>query len=162
MTDNLVFADLDATDRALINGLQGGFPVCERPFAEIGGWFGLSECEVISRISRLCHDGTASRFGPLYNTEAMGGGVTLAAMWVPEDNFDDVARLVNSYPEVAHNYERTHVLNMWFVVLTENPGRVAEVLQEIEKNTGLRVYDMPKEEEFFLELKLEALAEEVT
>ncbi|WP_020593493.1 Lrp/AsnC family transcriptional regulator [Kiloniella laminariae] len=160
MTDAFASADLDEADRALINGLQGGFPVCDRPFSETGNKFGLSEDEVISRISRLCDEATISRFGPLYNTEAMGGGVTLAAMWVPEENFEAVAELVNSYPEVAHNYERTHIFNMWFVVLTENPERIGEVLQEIEQKTGLRVYNMPKEEEFFLELKLEALAEE--
>lgn len=152
MTDPIT---LDSVDRKLINGLQGGFPVCDRPYTEVGNRFDLSEAEVIRRIGRLLEAGVISRFGPLYNAEAMGGGVTLAAMQVPEDRFEAVAELVNGYPEVAHNYEREHGLNMWFVVLTEAPERVGEVLREIEARSGLAVYDMPKEEEFFLELKFQ-------
>ena len=97
-----------------------------------------------------------SRFGPMYDAERLGGGLTLAAMAVPEDRFDEVAAIVGSFPEVAHNYERTHELNMWFVVATERPERIGEVLGEIEAATGLAVLDLPKLEEYFLELKLSA------
>ena len=83
-------------------------------------------------------------------------GLTLAAMQVPEDRFEAVAEIVNGFPEVAHNYARSHALNMWFVVATERPERIAEVLREIEAATGLPVLDLPKEEEFFLELRLQA------
>ncbi len=65
-------------------------------------------------------------------------------------------RRSNALPEVAHNYARTHALNMWFVVATEWPERVGEVLAEIEAATGLPVLDLPKVEEFFLELRLSA------
>jgi hypothetical protein len=63
---------------------------------------------------------------------------------------------VNGYPEVAHNYRRSHALNMWFVVATEQPERIASVLSEIAAATGLDVLDLPKLEEYFLELKLPA------
>ena len=48
---------LDDKDRALINGYQGGFPLCENPFAEVGKVVGISEEECISRISRLLDEG---------------------------------------------------------------------------------------------------------
>jgi hypothetical protein len=57
---------------------------------------------------------------------------------------------------VAHNYERTHELNMWFVVATERPERIGGVLREIEAATGLPVLDLPKLEEYFLQLRLSA------
>ena len=32
--------------------------------------------------------------------------------------------MVNAHPEVAHNYEREHALNMWFVLATERPSEI--------------------------------------
>ncbi len=147
---------LDPVDRRILNGLQGGFPVTERPFAEVGRQLGLSEDELIRRLSSLLERGVLSRFGPLYNAERLGGAVTLAAMKVPEARFDEVTGIVNGFPEVAHNYRREHHFNMWFVVACEHPDRIARVLSEIEAASGLPVMDLPKEEEFFLELKLSA------
>ena len=148
--------DLDALDRQLVNHLQGGFPLVPRPFAAVAGDLGLEEAEVISRIQALLERGVLSRFGPLYDAARMGGAFTLAAMAVPEGRFEAVASLVNGYPEVAHNYRREHALNMWFVVGCDRPWRVVEVLEEIVARTGLEVLNLPKEEEFYLELKLTA------
>lgn len=147
---------MDATDRRIINALQGGFPITERPFAVAADKLGLEEAELLSRIQALRDAGTISRFGPMWHAEKMGGGLTLSAMSVPPDRFESVAELVNSYPEVAHNYAREHSFNMWFVVATERPERIAEVLAEIEARTGLTVHDMPKIEEFYVGLRFEA------
>ncbi|MDP6708514.1 MAG: AsnC family transcriptional regulator [Alphaproteobacteria bacterium] len=147
---------MDATDRALVNQLHGGFPVTEAPFAEVGRALGLPEAEVITRLERLLEARVLTRFGPLYDAEAMGGAVTLAAMAVPAVRFEAVTEIVNGFEEVAHNYAREHALNMWFVVAAETPDRIAEVLAEIATATGLEVLDLPKEAEYFLELRLEA------
>jgi DNA-binding Lrp family transcriptional regulator len=147
---------MDTLDRRIVNALQGGFPVSERPFAQAATGLGVTEGELIERLRSLVERGTLSRFGPLYDAERMGGAVTLAAMAVPEDRFDDVAAIVNAFPEVAHNYARDHALNMWFVVAAERPERIAEVIGEIAAATGLAVHNMPKLEEYFLELKLVA------
>ena len=97
-----------------------------------------------------------SRFGPMYHAEEMGGALTLAALNVPEQRFEQVASIINSMPEVAHNYARNHALNMWFVIATDKPQRLSEVIQEIEQKTGLAVVNMPKIKEYFVGLKLEA------
>jgi len=147
---------MDETDRRIINGLQGGFPVSERPFAEAATRLDLSEDELIARLAAMLAQGTLSRFGPLYDAERLGGAVTLAALAAPPSRFDEVAAIVNGFPEVAHNYARDHELNMWFVVATERPERLPEVLSEINAATGLEVFNFPKLDEYFLELKLEA------
>ncbi|HYD32360.1 MAG TPA: AsnC family transcriptional regulator [Azospirillaceae bacterium] len=146
---------MDQTDRRIINALQGGFPVSERPFGDAGRALGLEEEELIGRIRGLVEAGALSRFAPMYHAERLGGGLTLAAMAVPEECFDTVAALVNAHPEIAHNYARAHALNMWFVVATERPEDVARVLAVIAAETGLEVYDMPKREEFFIGLRFE-------
>jgi len=45
---------------------------------------------------------------------------------------------------------------MWFVLATETPEQIAAVIAAIERETGYRVYNMPKLEEFFVGLRLEA------
>lgn len=154
--ETLTDARLDAIDRKILNNLQGGFPICDRPFGVVADRLGLAEDDLIARLERLLEEGVLSRFGPMYNAERLGGAVTLAALAVPEDRFDEVTRQVNDFPEVAHNYRRSHAFNMWFVVSSDNPARVSGVLAEIEAVIGLPVLNLPKEEEFFLELKLQA------
>ena len=147
---------MDALDRRIVNSLQGGFPVTETPFAEVATTLGIDEADLIGRIDRLRTDGWLSRFGPMYNADRLGGATALAAMAVPEPDFDAVAEKVNAHPEIAHNYARHHALNMWFVIATETPERIASVIDDIERETGLHVYNMPKIEEFFVGLRFEA------
>ncbi len=146
---------MDDIDRRIINHLQGGFPICERPFREAADELGLEEEALIRRIGRLLEEGYLSRFGPMYHAERLGGGLSLCAMAVPEEKFDQVAERVNAFPEVAHNYARDHKLNMWFVLATETPERIDQVLEEIEAATGYKVYNMPKREEFYVGLRFE-------
>jgi DNA-binding Lrp family transcriptional regulator len=140
--------------RAFINRYQGGFPLAEWPFAPIADELGTSEVALIEMLRDLLEQGHLSRFGPLYDAARLGGGLTLAALEVPEARFDRVAEQVNALPGVAHNYRRDHRLNMWFVVATDTPEGVAAVLAEIERRTGLPIYDFPKQREFYLGLWL--------
>lgn len=147
---------MDDVDRRIINGLQGGFPVTARPFERAAAAIGITEEELLGRLRRLLEGGVLSRFGPMYVAERLGGAVTLAALRAPPDRFDAVADLVNAHPEVAHNYERDHALNMWFVVATETPERVPAVLAAIAAATGLTVHDFPKLAEYHLNLRFAA------
>ena len=149
-------AVLDATDRALINALQGGFPLCDQPYRAVGDTLGLSESAVIDRLQSLLDRKVLTRFGPMYQIERMGGAFVLAALKVPEADYERIAAAVNALPAVAHNYRREHALNMWFVLATETPSGIASAIQEIESATDLQVYAFPKEREYFVEMKLDA------
>lgn len=147
---------LDATDRLLINRLQDGLPLEHAPFAAVAQEAGLTEAEVVARITQLREIGAITRFGPFIDAEAMGGAFCLCAMAVPEGRFDEVMTLVNAHPEVAHNYERLHKLNMWFVLACEKPDQIAEAAARIEGETGLTVLRFPKQREFFIGFRVEA------
>lgn len=147
---------LDATDRALINALQGGFPLCDEPYRVVGEKLGLTEAEVLARLRGLLDSKVLSRFGPMYQIEKIGGAFVLAALKVPEADYEAVAAQVNALAEVAHNYRREHVLNMWFVLATEAPEGITAAIAKIEAVTGLPVFAFPKEREYFVEMKLDA------
>jgi len=147
---------LDDVDRAVLNRLQDGLPIAERLFSEPARALGLSEADLIARIARLREIGAITRFGPFYDAEAMGGAFCLCAMEVPAERFDAVVTLVNALPEVAHNYERAHRLNMWFVLACETPGGIEKAAKRIERETGLTVLRFPKENEFFIGFRVTA------
>lgn len=153
-TNDAEVVPLDPVDRDIVNGLQGGFPVSAEPFADAAATLGISEDDLITRVKALCEKGVLSRFGPMINAERLGGDVILAALSVPDEDFERVSDMVNAHPEVAHNYARDHELNMWFVLSVEHADRIRNVIDEIEEETGLHVYPMPKLEEFFVEFKV--------
>jgi DNA-binding Lrp family transcriptional regulator len=147
---------LDAIDRLLINRLQDGLPLRHDPFAPVAQEAGISDAEVAARIANLREIGAITRFGPFLDAEAMGGAFCLCAMAVPPERFERTVTQVNAHPEVAHNYERQHRLNMWFVLACEQPGQIAEAAARIEAETGLKVLRFPKEKEFFIGFRVEA------
>lgn len=148
--------ELDAVDREIIAKMQGDFPICVRPYAALAAKIGITEDELLVRLGALLNDKVLTRFGPMYQIERMGGAFVLAALAAPEERYDEVTALVNALPQVAHNYRREHALNMWFVLATETPAGIAEAVARIEAETGLPVYAFPKEQEYFVEMKLEA------
>ena len=149
-------SELAAVDREIIDKLQGGFPLRERPYAAVAAQLGIGEEELLVRLECLLADKVLTRFGPMYQIERMGGAFVLAALAVPEERYDEVTALVNALPQVAHNYRREHALNMWFVLATETQAGIAAAIARIESDTGLVVYAFPKEREYFVEMKLGA------
>lgn len=145
---------LDENNRRILNRLQRGFPVCERPYLEVAAELGFSEESLIEHCRRLLAEGTLTRFGPLYQAERLGGAYTLAAIQVPEHDYERVTTIVNAYPEVAHNYRREHALNMWFVIAAASRPAVARTLFEIERACGYPVFEFHKLREYFVALDL--------
>jgi DNA-binding Lrp family transcriptional regulator len=145
---------MDELDRKIINVLQEGFPLTDEPYVDIARQLGIEEKDLLKRISRLLEDKTLTRFGPMYDAQKLGGAFSLVAMQVPEKDFDKVTEVVNSYAEVAHNYQRDHDFNMWYVLATETPQQIDKVNREIEQRTGLKVFNMPKLDEYYIGLQL--------
>lgn len=148
--------EIDATDRRIVNALQDGFPLSPRPYAEAAEGLGITEDELIGRLKRLLDARVLTRFGPFFDAAAMGGAFCLCALSAPPDRFDEVMTQVNAHPEVAHNYERAHRLNMWFVLATETPEGVEDCARRIEAETSLGVFRFPKEREFFIGFRVAA------
>lgn len=147
-------AILDDLERRIIDVLQEGFPLVPEPYAQVAAQLGVGEGELLARLQSLLERRVLTRFGPLFQVERLGGAFVLAALAVPEERYGAVTDLVNAFPQVAHNYRREHVLNMWFVLATETPDGIPAAIAAIEAATGLPVHAFPKEREFFVEMKL--------
>jgi DNA-binding Lrp family transcriptional regulator len=142
---------MSSVEARLLDEFQRDFPLVPRPFAAVAERLGVDEGTVLEILRRLEEAGVVSRVGGVVAPHTAGYS-TLAAMSVPGEMLDRVADLVSAFPEVNHNYEREHRLNLWFVVAAASRARVQAVLKAIEDRTSLRVLDLPLVEAFRLDL----------
>ncbi|WP_282152361.1 Lrp/AsnC family transcriptional regulator [Ruegeria atlantica] len=147
---------LDGTDRAILNRMQDDLPLVSHPYAAVAEELGIPESEVLNRLTCMKDSRVITRFGPFFDAAAMGGAFCLCAMAVPTEEFETVLTKVNAHAEVAHNYERTHRLNMWFVLATETPEGIVGTADAIERETGICVLRFPKLQEFFIGFRVAA------
>jgi siroheme decarboxylase len=142
---------LNDMERRLLNDYQHGFPFSSTPYADIAHKLGVSEAEVLATLTRLQQQGAVSRVGAVLRPNTVGVS-TLAAMAVPNTELEMVAALVSAYPEVNHNYEREHALNLWFVVTAPDSARLQQVLDEIASRSGYQVLPFPLLEDYHIDL----------
>ena len=144
-------AILEPVDQRLIEGWQRNFPLHSRPFSVIGEAVDLAEDTVIHRYAALREAGIISRIGAVVAPNTLGAS-TLAAMAVPAEQLDVVARLVSAEPGVSHNYCRDNPMNLWFVVTGPDVQSVEAVIAGIAERTGLPVNDLRLVEPYHLDL----------
>ena len=130
-------AVLTAEDIRLLNRLQEGFPVAERPYALLGAELGMDEAEVINRVEQLKQAGYIRRIGPSFNSAKLGYASTLIALAVPPEKIEETAMVINSYQGVTHNYVRTGKYNVWFTLIAAGKEELEKVSQDIGKQTGI-------------------------
>jgi DNA-binding Lrp family transcriptional regulator len=152
MTDTFKKAELDAFDRQLINLIQLDFPLTIHPFEEIAKEVGLSEDEVIFRLSRLKEKGIIRRIGPIINTRGIGGTNTLAAILIPKEDIDKAAAFINKYPEISHNYLRNEKYNIWFTVSAPTQERLDQILREIQNEFNCPLLNLPTIRQFKIQV----------
>lgn len=142
---------LSDLERRVINAYQHDFPLHPRPFALIAESLGLSEAGVLEIVGDLRERGVLSRVGAVIAPNRVGAS-TLAAMSVPVERLEEVAQCVSAHPEVNHNYEREHALNLWFVVAADDRVAVLRTLERIAEETGLETIELPLLEAYHIDL----------
>lgn len=142
---------LDDLSRRLIERYQHNLPVCAEPWQAMAEELGASETQVIDCLQRLAQAGVLSRAGPVFE-HGRAGASTLVALAVPPERLEQVAELVNRYPEVNHNYLREHDYNLWFVLTGPDQQTLQHCLADIEQNTGLVPLDLPMRRAYRIDL----------
>lgn len=132
----------DPVELTLVDRWQHNFPLVDKPFEVIGRLAALNERETIRIFRRLREIGVISRIGAVVRPNTVGSS-TLAALQVPPENLEQVAAFVSREPLVTHNYERTHALNLWFVIAGADANAIAATIESIRQQTGLEAVDLP-------------------
>lgn len=136
---------MDDISRRILTAIQTGFPLDRRPYATIGRTCGVTEGEAFSCIRDLYMEGDIRRIGAVFDSAALGYVSTLCALAVTDPaDIEDAAQVIDSHPEVTHDYQRDDRYNLWFTVIARNPVDRQAVLDDITMRTGYTdLLDLP-------------------
>jgi DNA-binding Lrp family transcriptional regulator len=134
---------MDELDRQLLDIVQTGFPLCSRPYAELGKQIGIDEKEAMSRIRRMREYGIIRRVGANFDAYKLGWVSTLCAAKVPAERMDTFVSVVNRQPGATHNYERENEFNIWFTLTSPTREEEAVTLESIARETGVKILNLP-------------------
>ena len=137
-------AELSDRDRRILTAIQGGFPITSRPYAQLGDDFGCTEAEALASVAGMRSSGVIRRIGAIFDSARLGYRSTLCAIAVPPERVEEVAAVISAYSNVTHNYQREDRYNVWFTLIAPSQERIAEILREIAKKTGIGdILDLP-------------------
>ncbi len=136
-SNSSILSLVDDSDKTVLNRIQSNFPVTSRPYLSIAKEIGLTEDEVLNRISRLKRLGIIRRIGGNFVPDKLGFVSTLCAAKVPEDKIALFTKTVNQYPGVTHNYKRDNVYNIWFTFIAQSVEEIKKNLKQIVQKTGV-------------------------
>ena len=128
---------MESLDEKILDVVQDGFPLEERPYLALGNMLGLSEEQAFKRVEALRDSGVIRRLGGVYNSRALGYISRLCAGVVPEDRLDAFAAAVDKIPAITHNYVRSHAYNVWFTVIARLEVEIQELVRGLEAETAL-------------------------
>lgn len=144
---------MDLIDEKILKRVERKFPLSSYPYRDLADDLGLTEKEVISRLSQLKKKGIILRIGAFFDSEKLGFHSTLIAMKVPQSRLPAVAEIINCYPGVTHNYSRDHRFNLWFVLMGKHRKEIDEIIRKIKDQTGIKdILNFPKKQLFKLDL----------
>lgn len=142
---------LSELEQHLLNDFQHDFPLSPEPYAVMARQLGIAEQQVIDTLAKLRDEGLISRIGAVFRPNSVGAS-TLAAMSVAEDQLEEIAEIISSYPHVNHNYEREHEFNLWFVATAGSEAELCAVLGEMEERTSHSILALPLLEDYHIDL----------
>lgn len=157
---------LDPIDRQLVRATQAGLPLVPAPYAAVAEAVGLTESEVIGRMTAMQARGVIRRIAVAPNHYALGMTANGMSVWdVADDRISELGARIGALPYVTHCYQRPRALPDWpynlFAMLhgesreevESKRGEVASILGQacrghdilystrILKKTGLRLRD---------------------
>ena len=128
---------MEALDRKILEIVQDGFPLEERPYAVLGSLLAVSEEETFDSVERLRKSGVIRRLGGVYDSRRLGYISRLCAGVVSEDKLEGFAAAVDKIPTITHNYVRSHAYNVWFTVIARSESEIQETVRGLEAETAL-------------------------
>lgn len=105
---------LDPIDRGIIKATQAGLPLVAEPYAAVAEAVGLTEAEVIDRMSAMQARGIIRRIAVAPNHYALGMTANGMSVWdVAGDRISELGARIGALPYVTHCYQRPRALPDW-------------------------------------------------
>ena len=131
----------------IVKAIPYDFPLTERPYRDIAVGAGVSEEELIETLSNLRADGFIRRIAAILYHRRTAYTCNVMVVWrVPEEDVDRIGRVMASFPEVSHCYERGRAGYWDYNVFTMVHGRSSEectdTVKRISTETGIGDFEL--------------------
>lgn len=98
---------LDNLDKKIIAVMQGEFPIVAEPYKELAAKVGISEQELLARLSTYRQSGQLRKMGAVLRHREVGYAANALCAWiVPESRLSEIGSLMSSYRVITHCYSR--------------------------------------------------------
>jgi siroheme decarboxylase len=138
---------MDKIDIELLKTIQDGIPITSEPFKQISIMLGISEDEVLERLTCMIEEGAIRRFGASIGHRAIGITANAMCTWnVPDDRVEEVGAIMTGFAEVTHCYERPRYpgwkYNLFTMIHAYSRDECEKVAKEISIATCIRDYSI--------------------
>lgn len=134
---------MDAIDYRLIEAIQNGLPISSRPYAVVGEPLGLTEQEVIDRLTRLRQRGLVKRLGVIVNHRQLGYRANaMIVLNAPDHLVDQIGGHISQFSFISLCYQRPRQgecwpYNLYCMIHGKSKERVLEQLEQLIEACGL-------------------------
>ncbi|MDK2892724.1 siroheme decarboxylase subunit beta [Methanohalophilus sp.] len=138
---------IDEISYLILKLTQDGIPFSSSPFEDIAEKLGISEQEVVDRLVDMQKNGFIRRFGASIAHRNIGITANAMCVWnVPDEKVEEVGKIMSSFPEVTHCYERPRYpnwpYNMYTMVHSYNRNECIEIAKKISEAVGIDDYSL--------------------
>ncbi|MDO8488861.1 MAG: AsnC family transcriptional regulator [Candidatus Omnitrophota bacterium] len=145
---------LSLQDKRILNYLQENIPFVERPWEAIAEKLGIKEDYLLKRIAHLKKQGIIRRISAVFSPRKVSFVSTLVAAKIAPRFIEKVAKRVNLYPEVTHNYRRNAEYNLWFTLIAQDTERIAQIINQLKENKDIKkISEFPATKIFKINVK---------
>ena len=152
-------AMLTETEKKISSLIQQDISLEQRPFKKIAERVGTSEERVLAAIRGLMTKGVIRKFGAILRHQKAGFSHNAMVIWaVPQERIEFAGRILASFKEVTHCYERTPPFAGKYNVFTMvhfGKGNQESVIQKLSQETGLKDFRVLTSEEEYKKSSME-------
>ena len=137
---------IENKDYLLLAQIAEGLPICSYPYAIMGEKIGLSEAQVIERLTYLQDRGMIKRLGIIVKHATLGYLANAMIVWrIPEADIDFVAQEMLKFSFVTLCYQRPMLpewpYNLYCMIHGKNKVTVENQLAQLIEQCGLETIE---------------------
>ena len=137
---------IENKDYLLLAQIAEGLPICSHPYAIMGEKIGLSEAQVIERLTYLQNKGMIKRLGIIVKHATLGYRANAMIVWrIPEADIDFVAQEMLKFSFVTLCYQRPMLpewpYNLYCMIHGKNKVTVEKQLAQLIEQCGLETVE---------------------
>jgi len=138
---------LDELDKRIIAAMQDEFPLVAEPYKEIAARIGISEKELLERLSSYRQSGKIRKMGAVLKHREVGFSANALCAWVvPPERLEEVGQIMMRHPAITHCYSRIPQpewpYNFYIMLHGHSREECRSMATELAQATGVCQYTM--------------------